>query len=59
MFDQEELNLLAEALNWRINNGDFSQVNGEFNTTNHKADLNELADKVVSMQEAEQEDSDD
>ena len=51
MFTQEELELLAEALNYRINNGDFNQKDGKFETAKHKADLNHLADKVVSFQE--------
>lgn len=51
MFIQEELELLAEAVNWRINNGDFSRQDGEFETAKHKDTLNALANKVVSYQE--------
>lgn len=60
MFTQYELNILAEALNWRIYTGDFSGKDAVpdeyFGTPSHEDDLNKLADKVVSLQEAEQDD---
>ncbi len=54
-FTPAELELLAEALNYRIQQGDFSKsLKTHFNTEAHKIALNHLADKVVSMQEADQ-----
>ena len=55
MFTQAELELLAEALNWRMEHGSFSKsLQHDFNTEAHRIALNHLANKVVSLQEAKQ-----
>lgn len=59
MFTQSELEFLAEALDYRLKLGEFSGKNSQgdkFGTLEHRQSLNNLADKVVSFQEAEQED---
>ena len=61
MFSQIELVLIAEALDARLTTGMFdSDLNpdreGEivFGSKSHEIALNELADKVVNLMEAEQ-----
>lgn len=46
MFTQQELSIIAGALNARINSGGLTVEEGSA--------LSELADKVVSLQEADQ-----
>lgn len=59
MFTQAELELLAEALDWRLKHGEFSKsLKTHFNTEAHKIALTDLAEKVVLMQEAEQNEHD-
>ncbi len=64
MFTPFELMLLAEALTWRINYGAFDERDSKkkdeivFDSPEHEKALNELADKVVSFQEADQDDAD-
>lgn len=54
MFEQFELELLAEALKFRLIHGGFNRHGEGVGTPAHKGALNELADKVVSLQEAKQ-----
>jgi hypothetical protein len=58
-FTNLELSLLAEALDARLETGDFEGAEDEageivFCSPSHEAALTELADKVVNAQEAEQ-----